>query len=119
MTSRMRAITLSIATALAAGTIGAAPAYAADPWVAVGNTIYVWSGGSESCPETLTIPSSYNGSTITTLSAATIPWAAINDIRQVCALPALEGVLTTTRTPDGRTIRMQPPGLRQRASSRK
>ena len=52
-----------------------------------------------------------------TLSAATIPWAAINDIRQVRELPALAGRLTTTRTPQGRTIRMQPasvslPGMR-------
>ncbi|MCC7218175.1 MAG: CoA transferase [Burkholderiales bacterium] len=44
-----------------------------------------------------------------TLSQATVPWAVINDIRQVRALPALAPVLTTTRTPDGRTIRMQPP----------
>ena len=44
-----------------------------------------------------------------TLSAATVPWAVINDIRQVRDLPALAPVLTTTRTPDGRPIRMQPP----------
>ena len=44
-----------------------------------------------------------------TLSAATVPWAEINDIPQVRDLPALAPVLTTTRTPDGRTIRMQPP----------
>jgi itaconate CoA-transferase len=43
-----------------------------------------------------------------TLSGATIPWAAINDIRQVRELAALAPALTTTRTPDGRTIRMQP-----------
>ncbi|MEP7181629.1 MAG: CoA transferase [Betaproteobacteria bacterium] len=43
-----------------------------------------------------------------TLSAATIPWAAINDIRQVRELPALARAFTTTHTPDGRTIRMQP-----------
>jgi crotonobetainyl-CoA:carnitine CoA-transferase CaiB-like acyl-CoA transferase len=52
-----------------------------------------------------------------TLSAATIPWAAINDIRQVRELPALAGAFTTTRTPQGRMIRMQPaavslPGMR-------
>jgi len=41
-------------------------------------------------------------------AAATIPHAAINDIRAVRALPALAGRLTTTRTPAGRTIRMQP-----------
>jgi len=46
-----------------------------------------------------------------TLSAATIPWAAINDIRQVRELPSLAGVFTTTRTPQGRTIRMQPAGV--------
>ena len=46
-----------------------------------------------------------------TLSAATIPWAAINDIRQVRELPALAASFTTTRTPDGRTIRMQPAGV--------
>jgi crotonobetainyl-CoA:carnitine CoA-transferase CaiB-like acyl-CoA transferase len=45
------------------------------------------------------------------LSAATIPWAAINDIRQVRELPALAATFTATRTPDGRTIRMQPPGV--------
>ncbi|MCC6194896.1 MAG: CoA transferase [Burkholderiales bacterium] len=43
-----------------------------------------------------------------TLSQATIPWAAINDVRQVRELPALAQAFTTTRTPDGRTIRMQP-----------
>ncbi|MCC7325755.1 MAG: CoA transferase [Burkholderiales bacterium] len=43
-----------------------------------------------------------------TLSQATIPWAAINDIRQVREMAALASALTTTRTPDGRTIRMQP-----------
>ena len=42
------------------------------------------------------------------LSAATIPCAAINDIHGVRALPALAGTCTTTRTPTGRTIRMQP-----------
>ncbi len=46
-----------------------------------------------------------------TLSAATIPWAAINDIRQVRELPALADRFTTTRTPQGRTIRMQPAGV--------
>jgi crotonobetainyl-CoA:carnitine CoA-transferase CaiB-like acyl-CoA transferase len=53
-----------------------------------------------------------------TLSAATIPWARINDIREVRALPALADAFTTTRTPDGRAIRMQPaavslPGMRR------
>jgi crotonobetainyl-CoA:carnitine CoA-transferase CaiB-like acyl-CoA transferase len=42
------------------------------------------------------------------LAAATIPWAAINDIRQVRELPALAQRFTTTRTPQGRTITMQP-----------
>jgi crotonobetainyl-CoA:carnitine CoA-transferase CaiB-like acyl-CoA transferase len=46
-----------------------------------------------------------------TLSAATIPWAAINDIRRVRELPALAATFTTTRTPDGKTIRMQPAGV--------
>jgi crotonobetainyl-CoA:carnitine CoA-transferase CaiB-like acyl-CoA transferase len=46
-----------------------------------------------------------------TLSAATIPWAAINDIRAVRELPALAATFTTTRTPDGKTIRMQPAGV--------
>ncbi|MCE7878514.1 MAG: hypothetical protein DYH14_14610, partial [Betaproteobacteria bacterium PRO3] len=45
-----------------------------------------------------------------TLSGATIPWAAIHDIRQVRDLPALAEAFTSTRTPDGRRIRMQPPG---------
>jgi itaconate CoA-transferase len=45
------------------------------------------------------------------LSAATIPWATINDIRQVRDLAALAGTFTTTRTPQGRTIRMQPAGV--------
>jgi crotonobetainyl-CoA:carnitine CoA-transferase CaiB-like acyl-CoA transferase len=49
--------------------------------------------------------------TAATLSAATIPWAAINDIRQVRELPALAGTFTTTRTPQGQTIRMQPPSV--------
>jgi crotonobetainyl-CoA:carnitine CoA-transferase CaiB-like acyl-CoA transferase len=43
-----------------------------------------------------------------TLAAATIPWAAINDIRQVRELPALAKRFTATRTPDGRAVRMQP-----------
>jgi len=52
-----------------------------------------------------------------TLSAATIPWAAINAIRQVRELPALAGKFTATRTPQGKAIRMQPaavslPGMR-------
>ena len=43
-----------------------------------------------------------------TLAAATIPWAAINDIRQVRELPALAKRFTKTRAPDGREITMQP-----------
>jgi len=46
-----------------------------------------------------------------TLKAATIPWAAINDIDKVRALPALAGRFTSTRTPQGKTIRMQPPAV--------
>ena len=42
------------------------------------------------------------------LASATIPWAAINDIRQVRELAALSKRFTTTQTPDGRTITMQP-----------
>jgi len=38
----------------------------------------------------------------------TIPHAVINDIRQVRVLEALNGKLTTTRTPDGQVIHMQP-----------
>jgi crotonobetainyl-CoA:carnitine CoA-transferase CaiB-like acyl-CoA transferase len=41
-------------------------------------------------------------------AAATIPHAVINDIRQVRVLEALNGKLTTTRTPDGQVIHMQP-----------
>jgi crotonobetainyl-CoA:carnitine CoA-transferase CaiB-like acyl-CoA transferase len=41
-------------------------------------------------------------------AAAAIPHAMINDIRQVRVLEALSGKLTTTRTPDGKTIHMQP-----------
>ena len=41
-------------------------------------------------------------------AAATIPHAVINDIRQVRVLEALNGKLTTTRTPDGKLIHMQP-----------
>jgi crotonobetainyl-CoA:carnitine CoA-transferase CaiB-like acyl-CoA transferase len=41
-------------------------------------------------------------------SAATIPHAVINDIRQVRVLEALNGKLTTTRTPDGQVIHLQP-----------
>jgi crotonobetainyl-CoA:carnitine CoA-transferase CaiB-like acyl-CoA transferase len=44
-------------------------------------------------------------------TSATIAHAAINDIRAVRALPALADKLTTTRTPDGRTVRMQPAEL--------
>ena len=40
--------------------------------------------------------------------AATIPHAVINDIRQVRELQALGDRLTTTRTPDGKMIHMQP-----------
>lgn len=43
-----------------------------------------------------------------TLSAATIPWGAIHDIRQVRDLPALADAFTSTRAPGGRRIRMQP-----------
>lgn len=42
------------------------------------------------------------------LRAATIAHARIQDIRAVAALDALAGRLTRTRTPEGRTIRMQP-----------
>ena len=42
------------------------------------------------------------------LSAATIPWASINDIRQVRELAALADRFTRTRTPRGRWITMQP-----------
>jgi len=41
-------------------------------------------------------------------AAATIPHAVINDIRQVRVLEALNGKLTTTRTPQGQVIHMQP-----------
>lgn len=41
-------------------------------------------------------------------TAATIPHAVINDIRQVRVLEALGSKLTTTRTPDGQLIHMQP-----------
>ncbi len=43
-----------------------------------------------------------------TLTAAAIPWAAINTIRQVRDLPALAGKFTVTRTPNGKPIRLQP-----------
>ena len=39
---------------------------------------------------------------------ATIAHAVINDIRQVRVLEALNGKLTTTQTPDGQVIHMQP-----------
>lgn len=39
---------------------------------------------------------------------ATIPHAAINDIPAVREMEAVRNRLTTTRTPDGRTLRMQP-----------
>ena len=48
------------------------------------------------------------GEVSSTLSRATIPWAAINDIRQVRELAALASAFTSTRTPGGRTITMQP-----------
>lgn len=51
-------------------------------------------------------------------AAATIPHAAINDIRTVRALPALAGRLTTTRTPAGRTVRMQPAAVDVPGASR-
>jgi len=41
-------------------------------------------------------------------AAATIPHAVINDIRQVRVLDALSDKLTTTRTPNGQVIHMQP-----------
>ena len=41
-------------------------------------------------------------------TASTIPHAVINDIRQVRVLEALSGKLTTTTTPDGKLIHMQP-----------
>jgi crotonobetainyl-CoA:carnitine CoA-transferase CaiB-like acyl-CoA transferase len=41
-------------------------------------------------------------------AASTIPHAVINDIRQVRVLEALSSKLTTTRTPDGKLIHMQP-----------
>jgi phenylsuccinyl-CoA transferase len=41
-------------------------------------------------------------------AAATIAHAPINDVRGVRSLPALAAKLTTTRAPDGRTVRMQP-----------
>jgi crotonobetainyl-CoA:carnitine CoA-transferase CaiB-like acyl-CoA transferase len=41
-------------------------------------------------------------------AAATIPHAVINDIRQVRVLEALNGKLTTTQTPAGQVIHMQP-----------
>ncbi len=41
-------------------------------------------------------------------TAATIAHAVINDIRQVRILEALSGKLTTTRTPNGKLIHMQP-----------
>ncbi len=41
-------------------------------------------------------------------SKATIPHAPIHDIPAVREMPAVSSRLTTTRAPDGRTIRMQP-----------
>jgi len=45
---------------------------------------------------------------VSDFSAATIPHAVIDDIRQVRVLEALQGKLTTTRTPAGKLIHMQP-----------
>jgi crotonobetainyl-CoA:carnitine CoA-transferase CaiB-like acyl-CoA transferase len=42
------------------------------------------------------------------LTRARIPWAEVNDVYAVSKLPALERKLTTTRMPDGRTVRLQP-----------
>jgi crotonobetainyl-CoA:carnitine CoA-transferase CaiB-like acyl-CoA transferase len=42
------------------------------------------------------------------LSGATIPATRIHDIRETSELPALQGKLTRTVMPDGRTLRMQP-----------
>jgi len=42
------------------------------------------------------------------LRGATIPATRIHDIRQARELPALQGKLTRTVLPDGRTLRMQP-----------
>ena len=44
-----------------------------------------------------------------TLARATIPWAAINDIRRVREMAALAAAFATTRMPDGRAVRLQPP----------
>jgi crotonobetainyl-CoA:carnitine CoA-transferase CaiB-like acyl-CoA transferase len=44
-------------------------------------------------------------------TAATIAHAPIHDIHAVRALPALRDALTTTRTPDGRVLRMQPAAI--------
>jgi crotonobetainyl-CoA:carnitine CoA-transferase CaiB-like acyl-CoA transferase len=52
------------------------------------------------------------------LADATIAHAAINDIRTVRDLPALANRLTTTRTPDGRTVRMQPAAVDREDSPR-
>jgi crotonobetainyl-CoA:carnitine CoA-transferase CaiB-like acyl-CoA transferase len=52
------------------------------------------------------------------LADATIAHAAINDIRTVRDLPALANHLTTTRTPDGRTVRMQPAAVDREDSPR-
>lgn len=42
------------------------------------------------------------------LTAATIPWAMVNDINAAAQLPAVARKLTTTRMPDGRQIFLQP-----------
>lgn len=51
------------------------------------------------------------------LKRATIPNTLILDIPMVRDLPALQGRLTTTVTPSGKTIRMQPPAV-DRADAR-
>ena len=45
------------------------------------------------------------------LAEATIPHAPIHSIPQVMAIEALRDRLTTTVTPDGKTVRMQPPAV--------
>lgn len=52
------------------------------------------------------------------LVEATIAHAAINDIRTVRDLPALANRLTTTCTPDGRTVRMQPAAVDREGAPR-
>ena len=45
------------------------------------------------------------------LGRARIPNAPINTVPEVAAMEALRDKLTTTRTPDGKVIRMQPPAV--------